>query len=95
MLPRDVSERHKQGFSVPIGKWLMNDLRPITEDMLQNPKSHYSEIILFDIEKKFVDSYYSSQFDYSRHIWLLNNLELWLIEFNSSPKTLILMTNVI
>jgi asparagine synthase (glutamine-hydrolysing) len=80
LLPPSISRRSKRGFSMPIGNWLKNELRPMMEDLLLD-SSNRRGIFRPELVKELVDSHLSDHFDNSRHLWLLLNFELWYCTF--------------
>ena len=81
ILPREVLERPKQGFEVPLRRWLQHDLKDCVRDFLLQPNR-----TVFDyIDYRFVQSLWT---DFSKHpdqllarqLWLLLNLTIWYEE---------------
>lgn len=77
-VPRELIERPKMGFSVPVAKWLRDDLRQWAEDllgMLQTDKLSFlnKEIILTTWKQHLAGTY-----DHSQRIWTILMLLSWL-----------------
>lgn len=78
-LPREIFERPKQGFSFPLGDYLMSeDVKPFVEDILLSGTSRiasrYNKTTLTQLWYDQV----RNKADYSNHILSLVLLELWL-----------------
>ena len=83
LLPPEIIQRSKWGFSMPIGNWLRNELRPMMEDLLLDSSSQRG-IFKQDMIKEMIKIHVSGGYDYSRHLWLLLNFELWYRTFLES-----------
>lgn len=80
LLPQMIPNRLKQGFSMPIGNWLRNELRPMVENLLLDPSTKRG-IFKDEIIRDMVRRHLSGNFDYGRHLWLLLNFEIWYDTF--------------
>ncbi len=76
-LPRALVHRPKMGFSVPLGRWLRGELRPLAEDLLFSPAA----VGRGYFEPKAVKALWSAHClnirDHSPQLWGLMVLELW------------------
>jgi asparagine synthase (glutamine-hydrolysing) len=76
-LPRDVVERQKQGFRVPLPAWLRKELAPWGEEVLR--RSPIRQLGLFD--DKYIDELWRRHregvADHSFDLWCLINLFGW------------------
>ncbi|MCB0253738.1 MAG: asparagine synthase (glutamine-hydrolyzing) [Anaerolineae bacterium] len=77
MLPAEITQRGKQGFSMPIAGWLRGDLRPMMEDLLLDARCRQHGIFQPAVVEYLLHTHTSGQRDFSRHIWPLLNFELW------------------
>lgn len=77
LLPSAILERGKMGFSMPIGRWLAKELRPLMEDLLLNASYGKHGFFQPEVVQAMVQAHTSGRQDYSRHLWLLLNFELW------------------
>ncbi|MFH1636403.1 MAG: asparagine synthase (glutamine-hydrolyzing), partial [Chloroflexota bacterium] len=79
LLPSDVAKRGKQGFSVPIGFWLRNELRDwATERLLGNPA--LDEWFRRDKLEKYLEEHHSGRVNHGKRLWALLMFSLWLGE---------------
>ncbi len=76
-VPRELIERPKKGFAVPLGSWLREDLRPWAEDLL-------SEKTLIDeglLSRKLIRSMWNQHLigaDLSPQLWPILMLNQWI-----------------
>ncbi|MCX9084236.1 MAG: asparagine synthase (glutamine-hydrolyzing) [Candidatus Methanoperedens sp.] len=76
LLPKNIVNRKKQGFSFPIKNWLRYELKEYMQDMLFN-----SEIIKENFDptnlNKLVEQHLRGTQNHSHRLWALMNLEMW------------------
>jgi asparagine synthase (glutamine-hydrolysing) len=74
-IPKNLMERPKKGFSIPLEKWLRKDLKEFVYNQLYNSNIHN----LLDIKQinQTVDNFYNGKKGYTRKIWILLSLKLW------------------
>ncbi|MEN8220570.1 MAG: asparagine synthase (glutamine-hydrolyzing), partial [Pseudomonadota bacterium] len=76
-VPRKLIERPKQGFSIPLKKWLSGELSGLIDHYLNNDRIHQSGILDPKLVKSTVNEFKSgSPVDVNR-IWLLLAFEMW------------------
>jgi len=76
VLPKEILERKKQGFDVPIKHWIKNELKDlINTDLISDiEKRNYFNS---NYVKKIIEEHNSDKRDNSRRIWALLMFELW------------------
>ncbi len=82
LLPESIVRRKKQGFSSPLGEWLLGELNPLVDQYLLTPENGSG---LFDSKevrklwKRFRRQSIAPELyvDTSRHIWALLSFEIW------------------
>ena len=80
VLPDEIINRKKQGFSVPIRKWLLDDLKERVGDLLLSSTNSASGAFnTQEVEKvwKRLQSSNGNTIDLSHHIWTLLCFEMW------------------
>jgi asparagine synthase (glutamine-hydrolysing) len=77
-VPREILNRPKQGFAIPLAGWLQNELRPFLEEVLLSRRAlergYFSEVAL----RKMVADHLAQRRDYSQQLWALLMLEVFL-----------------
>ncbi len=79
-LPREVLERKKAGFAVPVDSWFRGKLRGLVETVLFDKRTlernHFEPAFIKSLWERYqARPFY--QIDLSQHLWLLFVLELW------------------
>jgi asparagine synthase (glutamine-hydrolysing) len=77
LLPREILEGKKRGFSAPIGSWLRDDLLPLTRDVLSPENVERQGFFRPDVVTRLVDDHSAATADNSRKIWALLTFSLW------------------
>lgn len=77
LLPREVVDRRKVGFTVPLSPWFRGPLRPLIEDVLLSPTCIGRGLLDERAMRTYVDEHVSGRRDRARELWTLLTLELW------------------
>lgn len=76
-VPADQIPVPKRGFTVPMAKWLRDDLRPVVNDLLLDrdpfPHGYFDRAAM----REFYADHRSGRLDLTRGIWNLLSLQLW------------------
>lgn len=77
LLPAEVVDRPKVGFTVPLSPWFRGPLRPMLEDTLLSSRALARDLMQPKAIRGFVDDHMSGKRDRGRELWTLLTLELW------------------
>ncbi len=76
-LPRQVFQRPKMGFAVPIGEWFRGELRDLLRDALFSDDSFTARTLERDVIAEMVEDHEQRRRDHSQRLYALLMLELW------------------
>jgi asparagine synthase (glutamine-hydrolysing) len=76
-VPRALLERPKQGFGVPLSRWLRGELRSLVFDALTNDRMRAVGVQDYPLVKRIVDEHMSGSRDHPARLWALLVLSLW------------------
>lgn len=76
-LPRELIDRPKMGFGVPIEHWLRGSLRGLATDLLTSERSRRRGLFNPGALQRILDGHLSGQRPQHYRIWALMQLELW------------------
>jgi asparagine synthase (glutamine-hydrolysing) len=79
-LPRGFMDRPKKGFSVPLSRWLKDDLAGMMRDTLVSRKT-LSRWFRQDVVERYVDEHVSGRASHSTRLWPLFVLAMWVERF--------------
>ena len=78
LLPREVLERPKRGFLIPVASWLRGVLRPLMEDLLDEQTIKHEGLFNPQAVRRLMDEHLSGRADRRKPLWTLLVLQLWL-----------------
>ncbi len=71
------STGRKQGFELPVARWLRTDLAPFTREILLDQQSVERGWIRPEEVASMIDEHVAGTVDHGRRLWSLLTLELW------------------
>jgi asparagine synthase (glutamine-hydrolysing) len=77
LLPPDILNRKKMGFSTPLAKWLRDELKTIAEDFLLHKAEGLAQIFNKDHIQLIWDQHQRGLFDHSPVLWSMLMYEIW------------------
>ena len=80
-VPEEILYGHKKGFSVPIEKWMREDLVDYVRELLLSPKSKILSFIKKAYVKNLLESHVSKRTNEGKRLWALLTLEIWMREY--------------
>ena len=78
LLPREVVDGDKQGFSAPIAAWLRGEMQEFARDVLSPGTLARHGLLDAGAVTRMLDRHVAREEDLSREIWGLLALTLWL-----------------
>ena len=81
LVPSEAVYRRKMGFGVPIGRWLKNEMREFTKEILLSDRSLNRGMFNADVVHRYVSEHLDNRKDHSFRLWTLLMLELWTSRF--------------
>lgn len=85
LLPPAIQKRPKMGFGVPLDSWFRNELKPLLNEKLLNPKCLERGYFQPGMVRQLVAEHQSGQWDHSYRLWSLLCFEEWHEMFLDSP----------
>ncbi|HWM92303.1 MAG TPA: asparagine synthase (glutamine-hydrolyzing) [Thermoanaerobaculia bacterium] len=76
-LPKEILSRPKRGFAPPVSRWLREDLRDLSRDLLRDPCSLSGDLFDRRAVAGLLDDHESGRLDAGWAIWTLLMLEVW------------------
>jgi asparagine synthase (glutamine-hydrolysing) len=84
-VPREILERPKQGFAVPLGKWLRGPLREWANERLSPAELSRSGLLLDNEISRRWRQHLQGEWDWSVVMWDVLMFQSWYREFMHSP----------
>lgn len=80
MLPQQLFDRPKKGFSIPLQQWLKKELKPLVDKYLSKQRVEYGGMVEYEQVALILKAFYSGkQYLYNR-VWALLVLHWWYFE---------------
>lgn len=78
LLPDVVYRRHKQGFTVPVARWLKGPLRDLVErHLVADGPLYRAGLLRPDVPRRLVADHFAGRHSRHKEIWTLLALSLW------------------
>jgi asparagine synthase (glutamine-hydrolysing) len=81
VLPPAVLTHRKQGFMIPLARWLRTDLRPLLEDLLAADRVRGRGLFRVDEVERLKAEHAAGRRSHADRLWALMMAELWLREY--------------
>jgi asparagine synthase (glutamine-hydrolysing) len=81
VLPPDVLSHRKQGFMIPLARWLREDLRPLMDDLLDPERVRARGLFWPPTVARLRTEHVEGTRSHSDRLWTLMMAELWLREY--------------
>jgi len=83
-VPRELIDRPKQGFAVPVAAWLRGSLRDWAEDLLDPVRLREQGYWKADMVRQIWSEHLSGREDYSFQLWGVLMFQSWLLTTQAS-----------
>jgi len=81
LLPREILERPKVGFRVPVNEWFRGSMKDYLYDHLLSSKSRTLAYYRRDRLQQVLDEHVQGRHNHEKLLWTLLNLEIWHQEY--------------
>ena len=76
-IPRDLFDRQKQGFGVPVADWLRGPLKDDFEAMISKSSIQQYDFIDYDLINKKWNQHLNTSHNWAPSLWSIYMLQLW------------------
>lgn len=83
-VPRELIERPKQGFAVPVAAWLRGPLQDWAEDLLSEAKLKQQGYFAVPVVRQMWQSHIAEDEDYAFELWGILMFQAWLQEHHGN-----------
>ncbi|NCC26140.1 MAG: hypothetical protein EOM25_13245, partial [Deltaproteobacteria bacterium] len=80
LLPISVLSRPKRGFSVPVSRWMREDLAPLMADVLAEAKPYLAQWLDLGAVDRMTLEHQTRKKEHGSRLWLLLCLGLWAVQ---------------
>lgn len=76
-IPKELLNRPKMGFAIPIAKWLTNELRPFLETYINEERIKKQELFNWKFVSKLKSDFLNGKKEFDVKIWYLLMFQMW------------------
>lgn len=76
-IPKELLDRPKMGFAIPIAKWLKNELRDHVEEYLNEDRIEKQGIFNWEFITKLKMDFYKGRKEYDSKLWYFLMFQMW------------------
>ncbi len=76
-LPKDITNRSKMGFRLPVDEWFRGELKEYSQDMLLSKKHRERGYFSGKKIEEMLNEHITGKFNHGYRLWSLLNLEIW------------------
>ena len=87
LLPYQSLVKKKQGFAIPLAAWFRNELREMTQDLLNSQAFRERGYFNTQVTDRLLDDHVHQRQNHSEHLWQLLMFELWARQNLSDTTT--------
>jgi asparagine synthase (glutamine-hydrolysing) len=84
LLPDDILDRPKQGFGVPVARWMKDDLLPMLREELHPEKIRREGFFAPEAVTRIIDEHVAGRHDHRKQLWTLLVFEKWLANYGKA-----------
>lgn len=85
-IPREIMERPKMGFGIPLEEWLCNELKPLVEEYLSEKSLQSHGLFNAGEVKKIVADFFNGRKEKHLKVWYLLQFQLWYKQWIETNK---------
>ena len=86
-VPKEVLDRPKRGFSLPLGHWMRHELKEMVQTILLEPRTLQRGYFNSAGVRKMLEEHFEQRRDHSARLWRLLIFELWHRNFLERSRT--------
>ena len=76
-VPRELVDRPKQGFAIPLERWLRDEMSDLVRDYLSNERIRRAGFFEAGVVSRLVRDFYDGNGRVAEQVWFLLAFELW------------------
>ena len=80
-MPRNLVDRPKQGFAIPLNEWLQRDLRNLVDAYLEDDRIHKAGLFDQKLVRRLISDFYAGNNALDSRLWFLLAFEMWREEW--------------
>ncbi|MFT5777422.1 MAG: asparagine synthase (glutamine-hydrolyzing) [Crocinitomicaceae bacterium] len=82
-VPKEMMDRPKMGFAIPIAEWMMTELRPLVDEFISEKSITEQGLLNWAEIDKMKKSFFSGKKEYDTKIWYVLMFQMWYAKWMS------------
>ncbi len=83
-VPKEMMDRPKMGFAIPIADWMLNELRPLVEEFISEKNIKEQGLLNWEEVSKLKTAFFLGKKEYDFKIWYLLMFQMWYAKWMAS-----------
>jgi asparagine synthase (glutamine-hydrolysing) len=76
-IPKELMDRPKMGFAIPIATWLINDLRSLVEDNISESRIKNEGIFNWNYIQSLKNDFFNGKKEFDLKLWYVLMFQMW------------------
>ncbi|MCK5005733.1 MAG: asparagine synthase (glutamine-hydrolyzing), partial [Candidatus Aminicenantes bacterium] len=81
LLPDEIIDRQKEGFSIPIKNWLKTNLKDLMMEYLSEKRIKDSGLFNYNVIQTMIDEHLNNRQNHAHRLWSLILFNIWREKF--------------
>ena len=77
-VPKELIERPKAGFAIPVGQWIRGPLREWADDLLNETRMQHEGYLNHKLVQKLWRQHLSGSYDWTPRLWAILMFQAWI-----------------
>ena len=77
LVPKELMDRPKKGFAIPIAKWLLNDVSFLLDEYLKESDIRQQGLFNWEAIDQIIKAFRSGKLEYTNKVWYLLVFQMW------------------
>ena len=82
-IPKEMMDRPKMGFAIPIAEWMKNELKGLVEEYISESKIKEQGILNWEYISKLKNDFFNGKKEYDTKIWYVLTFQMWYAKWMS------------
>ena len=77
LVPKELMDRPKKGFAIPIANWMLNDVSFLLDEYLKESDIRHQGLFNWEAMDQIVKAFRSGKLEYTNKVWYLLVFQMW------------------
>jgi asparagine synthase (glutamine-hydrolysing) len=77
LVPKELMDRPKKGFAIPIAKWMLNDVSFLLDEYLKESDIRHQGLFNWEAMDQIIKAFRAGKLEYTNKVWYLLVFQMW------------------